>query len=78
MRKREKIAYIIGVAIATVLFIVNTKPKLTIADVSVASDTAVVADTVPIFRVSAYDSICRYHRVGLEDACCGGLCGVEV
>ena len=61
MRKREKIAYIIGVAIATVLFIVNTKPKLTIADVSVASDTAVVADTVPIFRVSAYDSIFRAY-----------------
>ena len=61
MRKREKIAYIIGVTIATVLFIVNTKPKLTIADVSVASDTAVVADTVPIFRVSAYDSIFRAY-----------------
>ena len=61
MRKREKIAYIAGVAIATVLFIVNTKPKLTIADVSVASDTAVVADTVPIFRVSAYDSIFRVY-----------------
>lgn len=61
MRKREKIAYIAGVAIATVLFIVNTKPKLTIADVSVASDTAVVADTVPIFRVSAYDSIFRAY-----------------
>ena len=61
MSKREKIAYIIGVAIATVLFIVNTKPKLTIADVSVASDTAVVADTVPIFRVSAYDSIFRVY-----------------
>ena len=61
MRKREKIAYIIGVAIATVLFIVNTKPKLTIADVSVASDTAVVADTVPIFGVSAYDSIFRAY-----------------
>ncbi len=61
MRKREKIAYIIGVAIATVLFIVNTKPKLTIADVSVASDTAVVADMVPIFRVSAYDSIFRAY-----------------
>ena len=61
MRKREKIAYIAGVAIATVLFIVNTKPKLTIADVSVASDTAVVADTVSIFRVSAYDSIFRAY-----------------
>ena len=61
MRKREKIAYIAGVAIATVLFIVNTKPKLTIADVSVASDTAVVADMVPIFRVSAYDSIFRAY-----------------
>jgi membrane-bound lytic murein transglycosylase F len=61
MRKREKIAYIAGVAIATVLFIVNTKPKLTIADASVASDTAVVADTVPIFRVSAYDSIFRAY-----------------
>jgi membrane-bound lytic murein transglycosylase F len=61
MRKREKIAYIIGVAIATVLFIVNTKPKLTIADASVASDTAVVADTAPIFRVSTYDSIFRAY-----------------
>ena len=61
MRKREKIAYIIGVAIATVLFTLNTKPKLTIADVSVSSDTAVVVDTAPIFRVSAYDSIFRAY-----------------
>ena len=61
MRKREKIAYIIGVVIATVLFTLNTKPKLTIADVSVSSDTAVVVDTAPIFRVSAYDSIFRAY-----------------
>lgn len=61
MRKREKIAYIAGVAIATVLFTVSTKPKLTIADASVSSDTAVVVDTVPIFRVSAYDSIFRAY-----------------
>ena len=61
MRKREKITYIAGVAIATVRFTVNTKPKLTIADASVSSDTAVVVDTVPIFRVSAYDSIFRAY-----------------
>ena len=61
MRKREKIAYIIGVVIATVLFTLNTKPKLTIADVSVSSDTAVVVDTASIFRVSAYDSIFRAY-----------------
>lgn len=61
MRKREKIAYIIGVVIATVLFTLNTKPKLAIADVSVSSDTAVVVDTAPIFRVSAYDCIFRAY-----------------
>ena len=61
MRKREKIAYIIGVVIATVLFTLNTKPKLAIADMSVSSDTAVVVDTAPIFRVSAYDSIFRAY-----------------
>ena len=61
MRKREKIAYIIGVVIATVLFTLNIKPKLTIADVSVSSDTAVVVDTASIFRVSAYDSIFRAY-----------------
>lgn len=57
MRKREKAAYIIGVAAVTVLFTAITKPSLHPIDTHEIPDTTVVDTVVPTFRISAYDSI---------------------
>lgn len=59
MRKREKIAYIIGVAAATAIFTVSVAP-VSQPDTAVPSDTLVVADT-PVFRISPYDSLFRVY-----------------
>ena len=59
MRKREKVAYIIGVAAITAIFTVITKPTLRFTPTHEMTDT-IVADT-PVFRISAYDSIFRIY-----------------
>ena len=57
MRKREKAAYIIGIAAVTAIFTAITKPSLHIK-AHEHPDTTSVADTAPpTFRISAYDSI---------------------
>ena len=57
MRKREKAAYIIGIAAVTAIFTAITKPSLHIK-AHEHPDTTAVADTAPpTFRISAYDSI---------------------
>ena len=58
MRKREKAAYIIGIAAVTAIFTVITKPSLHTKGTHGIADTTAVADTTPpTFRISAYDSI---------------------
>lgn len=65
MRKREKAAYLVGVSIATALFVVATRSDLRWGseyDASHAPDTMVVDETsAPAFRISAYDSIFRVY-----------------
>ena len=59
MRKREKAAYIAGVAVVTALFTVITRPdKHPVAPVHTA-DTVVVDE--PVFRISDYDSLFRIY-----------------
>ena len=57
MRKREKAAYIVGVAAVTAIFTAITKPSLHPIDTHEQPDTIVVDTVVPTFRISAYDSI---------------------
>lgn len=63
MRKREKAAYIIGIAAVTAIFTVITKPSLhpTAVPHEVADTVAVTDSAVPTFRISAYDSIFRTY-----------------
>ena len=62
MRKREKVAYIAAIAVATAFFSVITQPKLTTKAEPCMSDTIAVEDTVvPSFRISSYDSIFRIY-----------------
>jgi membrane-bound lytic murein transglycosylase F len=59
MRKREKAAYIIGIAAVTAIFTVITKPSLRFTPTHEITDT-IVTDT-PTFRISAYDSLFRTY-----------------
>ena len=62
MRKREKAAYIIGVAVVTTIFTVITKPSLNPIDTHVMPDSTAMEDTVvPTFRISVYDSIFQHY-----------------
>ena len=60
MRKREKIAYTLGVTVVTALFTVFTRPKPIVYDV-VETDTVMVDSVVPTFRISPYDSLFRTY-----------------
>ena len=60
MRKREKIAYTLGVTVVTALFTVFTRPKPIVYDV-VETDTVMVDSAVPTFRISPYDSLFRTY-----------------
>ena len=57
MRKREKIAYALGVAAVTVLF---TRPKPVAYDV-VETDPVSVDSVIPVFHISPYDSLFRVY-----------------
>jgi membrane-bound lytic murein transglycosylase F len=62
MRKREKAAYIIGVAVVTTIFTVITKPSLNPIDKHVMPNSTAMEDTVvPTFRISVYDSIFQHY-----------------
>lgn len=61
MRKREKAAYIIGIAVVTAIFTVITKPSLQYIPTHEKPDTTAIVDTTPKFRISAYDSIFRIY-----------------
>lgn len=60
MHKREKIAYILGIAVATALFAVLAPPKSVVAE-SVETDAVVADSVVPVFCVSPYDSLFRAY-----------------
>ncbi len=61
MRKREKAAYIIGIAAVTAIFTVITKPSLQYIPTHEKPDITAIVDTTPKFRISAYDSIFRIY-----------------
>ena len=60
MRKREKVAYILGIAAATALFtwVIPPTPQ---PPVEVEADTLVVEPIEPVFRISPYDSLFREY-----------------
>lgn len=60
MRKREKIAYTLGVAAVTALFAMFTRPKPAVYE-TVEVDSVVVDSVVPVFRISPYDSLFRVY-----------------
>ena len=62
MRKWEKAIYLVGVTIATALFVVATWSDLRIEVVHDTSDVVVVDDAdLPVFQISDYDSIFRVY-----------------
>ena len=60
MRKREKIAYALGVTAVTTLFAVFTRPKPAVYE-AVETDSVVADSVVPMFRISPYDSLFRAY-----------------
>ena len=60
MRKREKIAYILGVAAVTAIFTVSIPPSCSPRVVE-ESDSVVAVAVVPVFRISPYDSLFKAY-----------------
>lgn len=60
MRKREKIAYILGVAVVTAVFTVSIPPGQS-PQVVVEPDSAVAVVAEPVFRISPYDSLFKAY-----------------
>ena len=62
MRKREKVVYIIVIALVTAIFTLSTPPEVSLEHVEeeVPADTLVVEEPPkPVFYISSYDSIFR-------------------
>ena len=60
MRKREKIAYILGVAVVTAVFTVSIPPGQS-PQVVTEPDSAVAVVAEPVFRISPYDSLFKAY-----------------
>ena len=60
MRKREKIGYIIGIALVTAVFTVSIPPTPSFEHTE-EPDTLLTEVAEPIFRISSYDSIFRVY-----------------
>ena len=60
MRKREKIAYILGVAAVTAVFTVSIPPGQSPRVVE-ESDSVVAVVAGPVFRISPYDSLFKAY-----------------
>lgn len=60
MRKREKIVYIIAIAIVTAIFVVSIPPEITV-DYLEQSDSLKVEEDLPVFSISPYDSLFRVY-----------------
>lgn len=61
MRKREKVVYIIVIALITAIFTLSTPPEVSLEYVEeeAPTDTLVVEPPKPVFYISEYDSIFR-------------------
>lgn len=60
MRKREKTAYIVAIALITAIFTMSIPPTAPIEEVE-EPDTLQVEVASPVFRISPYDSIFRIY-----------------
>ena len=60
MRKREKTAYIIAIALVTAIFMVSIPPTASLEPME-EPDTLLVEVSSPVFRISSYDSIFRVY-----------------
>ena len=60
MRKREKIVYIIAIAIVTAIFVVSIPPEITVEYLE-QSDSLKVEEDLPVFSISPYDSLFRVY-----------------
>ena len=60
MRKREKTVYIIAIALVTAIFTVSTPPMTSVEHME-ETDSVVVEEVGPVFRISPYDSLFRVY-----------------
>lgn len=60
MRKREKIGYIIAIALVTAIFTVSIPPTPSLEPTE-EPDTLLIEVADPVFRISSYDSIFRAY-----------------